>query len=146
MKKLISMVQFVIEQNEQEEISIGESYCDILNYAKFLKQPLTLGMFIPCDLEGNVLREPKKYASKYDKPLQSGNIGFNYVLLDKDLEQYQQAKERVLFEGFEVKQDAWKSVTNNNGCSLFFGEPCKATIEDLVKYNLTLSENNQKSL
>ena len=39
--KLISMTDFVLYKKE--------SHTQIMKYAKFLKQPLTLGMFVPCD-------------------------------------------------------------------------------------------------
>ena len=49
------------EEAERELILIDNFYNKCINYANFLKQPLTLGMFIPCDLDGNVLEEPFNY-------------------------------------------------------------------------------------
>lgn len=60
--KLISMTDFVILQNislANKEIKHNECGLRILKYANFLKQPLILGMFVPCDENGNVLEEPK---------------------------------------------------------------------------------------
>lgn len=104
--KLISMVDYVesIRHNgsgspfsdEQSEIERKELTLIFL-YAKFLKQPLTLGMFVPCDKEGSILREPSKEDLKWYENKTEGNFTerytyiFNWVL----------AKKRVLFEGFE---------------------------------------------
>ena len=79
--KLISMTDFVLEQFHQlpelpKEQHMTKAYMSCLNYAQFLKQPLTLGMFVPCDEVGNVL------------------VSFE--------DRYEESKERVLFEFFEV--------------------------------------------
>jgi hypothetical protein len=105
MKKLISMTDFVLEKNKAEEVT-RESYIECRNYANFLKQPLTLGMFVPCDENGNVLEEKKPFQDDYHK--------------------FQQAKERVIFEGF----DYWRTK------DIFFENK---TIEDLIPYNLILT-------
>lgn len=99
--KLISMVDFVLEQNESiksDMIGYGEFIDKVVKYAKFLKQPLTLGMFVPCDESGNVLKEPERWLDflKYPESFDGNKEWY-------DLYAYQQAKERVLFEGFEVK-------------------------------------------
>jgi len=95
--KLISMTDFVLELETNEHWA--QDYTKCVKYANFLKQPLTLGMFVPCDEDGNFLEEPKE--KNYSKE----NNLFAY-----DLFEYQQAKERVLFEGFEVKT---KTAFNN---------------------------------
>lgn len=99
MKHLIPMADFVLEQDEKE--SLGGTYDRIVRYAKFLKRPLKLGMFIPCDEEENILEEPLQYKS--------------YMNLDEDMDEmlplevlhnckkYQEAKERVLFDGFKLQ-------------------------------------------
>ena len=59
---LIPMTDFVLEQlNEQNSRTkpMREVFNSLEKYAKFLKQPLKLEMFVPCDEEGNVLEEPK---------------------------------------------------------------------------------------
>ena len=55
----------------------------ISNYATFLKQPLQLGFFVPCDENGNVLNLSDAF-----KSCEKGFL-------------YGKAKERVLFKGFE---------------------------------------------
>ena len=88
--KLISMTDFVLQDNG-----------NILNmeYANFLKQTLELGMFVTCDEEGNILDSSDQFRS----------CGKGFV--------YGQAKEKVLFEGFE-KDSSF--VTHKNRSSFFY--------------------------
>ena len=53
--KLISMTDFVLELETNEHWA--QDYTKCVKYANFLKQPLTLGMFVPCDEDGNFLPE-----------------------------------------------------------------------------------------
>lgn len=85
--KLISMTDFVLEQGYNPLQNDTECWIKTHKYANFLKQPLTLGMFVPCDLEGNVLEEL--------------DADFYVMVTDKKIVEFQQAKERCLFEGFE---------------------------------------------
>jgi len=106
--KLISMTDFVLYQNKNIDDSNHELLQKIVNYALFLKQPLTIGMFVPCDLDGNFLEElPErtgvhKYTNIDDSEEET-----------KLIKEYQEAKDRVLFEGFHiennylVKGDTW---------------------------------------
>ena len=132
MKKLISMVDFCLEQRKTHTGDF-EDYCDLIcRYAKFIKQPLTIGMFVPCDLHGNVLEEKKPFQDKYYE--------------------YQEARERCLFKGFEVDYD--RIVKNNeiriqfNDYSVYLNnsKTMISTIEDLVKYNLELTTTAQKEI
>ena len=140
--KLISMTDFVLShekkgmQNTDRHLRFGS----ILRYAHFLKQPLTLGMFVPCDEDGNVLDcEPVNLG------MMKGNFSDIYL---RDNYIYGQAKERVLFEGFDIKDGL--SITDENSILHPFWnydgvwEISKGlkTIEDLIPYNLTL--NNVK--
>lgn len=124
-------------------------------YREFIKQSLKLGMFIPCD-ENDV---------SLDEPLLEHYTDCNEEQNSKDwlynLEKYQQAKERVLFEGFEIKN----SKIYNEEHIQFLGmignsskyaniNPFRwrdrfvntKTIEDLVKYNLKLTDSAIKQL
>lgn len=116
MKRLISMVDFVLEK---------DSTC-IYKYAKFLKQPLELGFFIPTNENGDVLQEPNRSTHT-----------------DIECEQYKQAKERCLFEGFENMPGGWARSKNIE----IDDEFCQnRTIEDIVKYNLELTQTAIKQL
>ena len=91
--RLKSMVNFVLENAKQPYVE-GTKYKDLVNYAKFLKQPLNLGMFVPCDDNLNILEEPI-----FHEPNNENEIG-NY---EKLIEEYYEAKEKVLFEGFHIE-------------------------------------------
>ena len=140
--KLISMTDFVLESNKKIAQSHSRVDCGnlIFNYAKFLKQPLELWMFVPC----------------------MDNEVFNYSK-HGNKEQYQQAKERCLFEGFELKTyntdeyDNIESVVKYNNCyvgikyknenSIRLNDISKQeTIEHLIPNELTLTKNAIKQL
>ena len=98
---LIPMTDFVLRINEIEK-EIDQFFDSwrmkqlriIENYAKFLKQPLKLEMFVPCDEDGNVLEEPKIEEEYVDEHTTQIFAQYQYDL-DK-------AKENVLFEGFKI--------------------------------------------
>ena len=106
---LIQMTDFVLRINEIEK-EVDQFFDSwrmkqlriIENYAKFLKQPLKLEMFVPCDEDGNVLGEPEIYS-------QWVRENFNDELENEErinqCKDYHQAKEKILFEGFEPYED-----------------------------------------
>ena len=103
MRKLISMTDYVLERSDKSilQYTISETFKngakitnEIFEYAKFLKTPLTISMFIPCDKTGNVLNEVKEF----DNSVGSDE---NY---NRALRNYKIAKENVLFKGFSIKE------------------------------------------
>jgi hypothetical protein len=101
--KLKTMIRFVKEQGDikKEVKSIGHQQSDrarrfylIQKYADFLLKDIGIGMIVPCDEFGNVLKEPNQ-----DNYAFCSVNGENY---EYDLLKYQQAKDRVLFKGFKV--------------------------------------------
>ena len=108
MKKIISMTDFVLEQNKEVKSQTEQSraFYHCYNYANFLKQPLELWMFVPCDEDMNVLEEPVQNNTKYDIWISNDEVDCDYRLYDDDCLGYQQAKERCLFvwvEGFDYE-------------------------------------------
>lgn len=148
--KLIPLSEYVLQEEKTLDnilnenlptIKIAESYDRIVNYTKFLRQPLTLSMFVPVDENGNVLTEPD-----------SDNYEDGIVYYEK-LNKYVEAKEKVLFEGFEVGYDGASIISvdpvsedlprlsfdkNDGDC-----RPYK-TVEDLVQYGLPLTPSALK--
>lgn len=128
---LIPMTDFVLRINEIEK-EIDQFFDSwrmkqlriIENYAKFLKQPLKIEMFVPCDEDGNVLEEPKIEEEDVDEHTTQIFAQYQYDL-DK-------AKEKVLFEGFRPYEDyecaKYEEVYVDE-------EVCdgKFTVEDLIK-------------
>lgn len=143
--ELKSMTDFVIEQNKINFIAYDELWNRVLKYANFIKKPLKLEMFVPCDKDGNVLKEPHYYK----------DFTFNYFdnISGYDLlkcKKYQKAKKKVLFEGFKVTDadNGKKYLWNGDKLfSIFYDntnpfEP--KTIEDLTSisiHTLNLSSN-----
>ncbi len=157
--KLISMTDFVLEQNKiriykilkaekTNEIEFvieadDDFIISVTNYANFLKQPLKLEMFVPCDDEGNVLEEPylKSWHNDncYCKRCEDEIISYNYLMA-----KFEQAKEKVLFEGFEW--DGWWKDINFKNISMNVKMLNEKTIEDLTKYEPKLTQAALKQI
>lgn len=131
--KLISMTDFVLERLKDEIIGsynekiIALATCVVRmeNYANFLKKPLELWMFVPCDEEGNVLEEPYNYINFINGVELNEN-------LEKYCEKYQQAKERVLFEGFEYQKQGGEYLVKFDNKPVWVNWNNSKTIEDLI--------------
>jgi len=160
----MSMVDYVIYTYDQTEYSL-DSEQKMFEYANFLKQPISIGMFVPCDLDGNVLEELFKinYTSLKDTDcnccdnsdyiyVDGNKTPYNNTLYSEDLRLYRQAKERCLFEGIEYVEAKHES-------SYSIIRVCKSlstinypkfwknyTIEDLVKYKPKLTATALKQL
>ena len=102
MQKLISTTDFVLEQktkfdNWDKSFDATKSFWLLVDYAKFLKQPLKLGMFVPCDEKGNVLAEVYCPQNCYCGEEQTKDCKeWKY--------EYNRADERVLFKGFSLNK------------------------------------------
>ncbi len=83
LEKLISLKSLVLNHKPTRD--------QTASYAMFLDKKIKLSDFIACDLEGNVLEMPQGFHDWY---------GLNDDEIAK-CEQYQEALNRVLFEGFE---------------------------------------------
>lgn len=118
-------------------------------YAKFLKTPLKLGHFIPCDLDGKVLEETWKSNS-----IDYRNPPPDDYMLDERME-YQKAKKRVLFEGLKFKY-----YSDNKSTCLYLKSKLIFThysliprtdfqlkrIENLTRFGLKIKPNQVNSL
>ena len=124
----------------------------INNYANFLKQPLKLEMFVSCDEEGNLLEEDLFKNNKNVSTLKP----FERISLEK-------AKEKVLFEGFEIHYRDSETIilsdkNNNliefktNGYIYALYEYISNTIEDALFFydregqDLIITQNQIKKL
>ena len=90
----MSMTDFVLQQ----DITDIKQRDSIVNYANFLKQPLNLRMFVPCDEDGEILDEPRDYEQRLPNMMTEYN---------DEIYRYKQAKEKVLFENIPVAQAKW---------------------------------------
>jgi hypothetical protein len=154
MKNLISMTDFVLEQYKTKSISSATFY-SIVAYANFLKQPLELWMFVSCDDEGNILEIPDLNSMKYDINISEVETDTDYQLYDNDILEYQQAKERCLFDGWEYNSET--EQLKKGRLFLFFSPNFCETyldgnteylefIEEIAKYDLELTATGQKQI
>ena len=142
------MTSFVLEiekssytQTEKYRIIEWENKCQafdkIINYAKFLKQPLKLEMFVPCDNDEEILK-PQYIAGKeviYNELVEE-------FIMDK-VKEYNEAKEKVLFEGFEIFKG---TIYMCSVPMLKVKDLYQTTIEDLIHYEPILTENAVKQI
>lgn len=151
MEKLISMVDYILHSDRFKEDS-DTAIFKATNYANFLSQPLTLSMFVPVDDDGNLLSPP------IERLVSPGD----YKMRDSEVTEYTKAKERVLFEGFEIfnhpdnmnykttKYVSTKELKLTFSAANFHvrdGWDCgKRTIENLVKYGVKLTPAFQKNI
>lgn len=102
------MTDFVLEQAKYP-IHRTDVAFNCIQYAKFLKEPLTIGMFVPVDNNGVVL-EPLKFCCTGSD---CGCMGMPVnVSCQEEIDEYYDAVDRVLFKGFQSKPAA-NEVFNN---------------------------------
>lgn len=142
MTELKSMTAYVLEQIPKDRkdnlLAESEKLKSIFNYAKFLSMPLELKMFVTCDENDSVMKEPTVDA--YMQPKE----------IDRQYEAFDKAKSEVIFEGFEYQE----AKQENHYCLIRFPDrnitPLYPklwhgmTIEDLVKYSLTLTPQSKE--
>lgn len=154
--KLISMVDFVLKFSKTNRNS-DEFENTITDYASFLKQLLTLGMFVPCDENGNVLEEPKFHYQEDDLQFLKGVELTIAKDVNEKVKKYKKAKEKVFFEGFKIEDIGLGSfMIRKNGwilmkCSKAIGAKWEniksyADIESLVCFDIELTESAIKQL
>jgi hypothetical protein len=165
MEKLISMTDFVLEVLKSAK-PLNMAYFEfniqklkrIENFSKFLKQKLELWMFVPCKIVNDVwvvLKEPKNKNFSEEEKMAKIDMQYN--------QEYQEAKDRVLFEGFEVESLEvyliWIYIKEYNSDKgdfrIQYAKKSKSfwysfnefkTVEDLVQYNLPLTPTAQKQI
>lgn len=106
--KLIPMTDFVIEYYSNEGYADLQTLRLMKNYANFLRQTLTLGMFVPVDDKGNVLKEPKNYTSW--KSLGHNDGKRNETSGFEEYIQYQKAEMKCMFQGFTIAYNGYSVV------------------------------------
>jgi len=128
--KLIKMVDFVLDT--KQNLEIGKDFIEVVcNYANFLKQPLKLEMFVPCDKNNEIIIE--RHCQYFDNEKEHENY----------IKEINEAKEKVLFEGFRFQKEGY--VTN--GIFKFDEEYLEnKTIEYLIEFSLTLTQSAIKKL
>jgi len=116
------------------------------NYDSFLLQKLEIWMFIPCKLVDGVW-------VVLEEPTETHETIFHD---SESLKGYQEAKERCLFDGFDITnftKGIKKTINLDNTVHVFYYENFQwnkaigiSTIEDLIKYNLELTQTAKKQI
>ncbi|GAA4152895.1 hypothetical protein GCM10022217_08060 [Chryseobacterium ginsenosidimutans] len=109
--KLIPMTDFVIEYYSNEGYADLQTLNLMNNYANLLKKHLTLGMFIPVDAAGNILKEPKNYSdwkslNQNSKKINNNNDSDYF----EEYKLYQKAEKKCLFTGFKIAYNGYSVV------------------------------------
>jgi hypothetical protein len=139
---LIPMSDFVLQFIEYKAKDAAKNLLLNFKYAYFLKQPLDIGMFLPC-LQGDYFGVPERssYITEQDFFI--------------DMTTYNEIKEMVLFEGFQWKFDsAFLDVKDLVNCELIYiddGYCENRTIESLItdfhhRFKLTKAAQKQLSV
>ena len=115
------MTDFVLEQyvSTKNPTLFEET---VHNYANFLRQPLTLRMFVPCDDDGNVLEFKERHNC------------INEIEFDQKILDFQDAKSKILFNGFSYINEVL--INNKNHCSINKYDLNKMYIESLIVFDL----------
>ena len=142
---------------DEDTVTIYEKYINFTNL--LLSEPYEvngvmakpINMFVPSDLEGNVLKKPQEPESPYNDG--KCDVWIQYqIALDK----FEKAQSRVLFEGFEVirhikKENEFYRVSNGKEeigihLNLYIHNRGKFvnSIQDLTKIGLILTETGDK--
>lgn len=147
--KLKSTTEFVLDQNNRipKDLDLVNNYKCIVKYAKLLKRELRPEYFY-C-----FKKEPKRWNDYLEFPESfDGNKEWYEIY------EYQESKEKVLFDGFEIELDnSFETVLSSENHKLIFRENviwCSnkentidivSTIEDLIDFfDFELNENGVK--
>ncbi|MCT3691028.1 hypothetical protein HZQ92_05510 [Elizabethkingia anophelis] len=158
--KLIPMTDFVLSiLNNTSPNNFVKGVESIRAYAEFLKQPLALWMFVPCDEEGKPLEEPtKEKYGWFSSTSYEEESGWMYEggedKYQEAFTEWQKSKERVFFE-FKLLSDynGMYRLRNAQNVDITFdsygcyAEPFDSipgkrinTIEEITYLDLTLTE------
>ena len=136
------------ETAESEILLMEEFYRDVPNYIYFITQPISLGQFIACDEDGNVLKKPENFNAWSLDMILPAPLGCSvwYGVC----EQFQDAQERVIFKGF-VKEGLYLLKSDTRQKIMMWSKngwiPCRSnlkTLEDLTHLKLELTDNALK--
>lgn len=137
--ELISMVDFVLMQDGNLSQNDEDRWFKSHQYAEFLKQPLELWMFVPCDDDGNVWKYPptkdewewaKRDSTEAEQSFEQKEYNYN------------KAKDKVLFEfdgGIKLvrNKENFFIIEYKNGFYLrVLKNNTKTTVESLFKFSV----------
>jgi len=149
------MTDFVIEYYSHEGYADLQTLKLMNNYATFLKKHLTLGMFVPVDNKGNILKEPKNYSSWKSLEHNRKESKTDSTVFE-EYKIYRKAEQKCLFEGFSIAYNGYSVVritaVYNNLIELSFNKNDKSfqnfrDVESLTAFDeIFLNANALKKL
>ena len=102
--------EFVKSCNDKWSYADNIKFHEVVKYVKFITQPLTKGMFIPCDEDGYTLKPctclPMESDFSFD------GLPTNYCRTCNGSSKYKQAKEQVLFDGWSQRDSEHLNFMN----------------------------------
>ena len=135
--KLIPMTDFVLQYKSDvstnNEDKIMDAAYAMIGYANFLKQPLTLSMFVPVDGDGDIIDEPNDLTKDL---AEGGHLASTWVI-----DAYNEAKSKVLFEGFKYGECDEGAFIESKDTILWPDEFGTKKIEHLIQEGLTLTDH-----
>jgi hypothetical protein len=149
MDRLIPLIDFVLEQAKLKNSTYELAHLS-MDYARFLRQPLQLWMFVPCKLVDGVWVGLTKTPEEFENHLRNSRDGGWWQEYYEYRDMYEAAKDRCLFEDVEytpAKLPSHSSIVrickdlNNINYPRFWGG---VTVESLIPYNLILTETAKK--
>ena len=157
--KDLDLKQYVLNQsNEIHKECTSDDILNIFNridsLSNFINQKLNIGMFVPAVFENGewvVLEEPDFMDGTYDD---NGLGDVDKYRYKKELKQFEQAKENILFAGFDLIEFTRYYILTNDKTAIYTSKNFKFSIsqielnkiEDLIKYEIPLTENAIKLL
>lgn len=144
--KLIKMTDYISQKRDiMDKQMSNEDRLTILqcifDYSKFLKTPLNLGMFIPCDEKFNILKQPNHYRRYLSKDYLTENPKMSEKWIEK-CEEYKKAESKILFKDFYLSKDYddnFKKCVAVPGFVLPFEVLYTMKVEDIVDNDIELT-------
>lgn len=176
------MTDFVLEKGKTSILpfTIKETFKngakvmnEIFMYADFLKQPLKLEMFVPCDENGDIYVDYKvfknengtisvPYEGLFEIEANKKCKGWKYLNLPQEHKEdqryydsisyqkafikYREAQEKVLFEGFEFQKQGGEILVTFDSSPVWVEWNSSKKIEDLIYLKPILTPNAIKQL
>lgn len=151
--QLIPMTDFVIEYYSNEGYADLQTLKMMINYAQFLKKKLSIGMFVPVDEYGNILKMPANYPVW--KSRKSRTEGLINDAEETEFKKYKKAEAKCFFTGFEIAYNGYSVVrivaSYNHSIELSFNKndltfQLFTDIDSLTDFEIYLSAAALKSI
>ena len=111
-----------------------------IDYSNFLKTPLNLGMFIPCDENFNMLKKPNHYRRFVSKDYLNENPKMSEKWLEQ-CQEYRKAESKILFKNFDFFVDRkGKKCVMTEGFVLSIESLYTMKVEDVTDKILSLQD------